>query len=95
MWRKLCLNPSLDGLTEDNLRSLRMVCSESFKSNYFKSNQIERLIYHAVLSIRKHIKIHSTNSSSTSTTKLLKERILCETHIFVHDFIAIGSVVFA
>lgn len=62
MWREFCQNPSLDGLTEDDLRSHRMICRDHFKSNDFKSNQIERLTNDAVPSMRKNIKIHSTNT---------------------------------
>lgn len=63
MWREFCQNPSLNGLTEDNLKSHRMICRDHFKSNDFKSNQIEGLTNDAVPSIRKNIKIHSTNTN--------------------------------
>lgn len=33
-----CLNPSLVGLTEANLRSHRMICSDHFQPNDFKLN---------------------------------------------------------
>lgn len=62
MWREFCQNPSLDGLTENSLRSHRMICRDHFKSNDFKSNQIERLTMDAVPSIRKNIKIHGTKT---------------------------------
>lgn len=42
------------------------------------SNKIERLIDDAIPSIRKNIKIHSTNTLSALVTKLLKEQILGE-----------------